>query len=137
MAGAGPGDGHCATSGTSSFQFTDDVTEDTGKLEDKLDEILSFVSNLKGKGRGGKSKGSRQERRKSVCRDVIVGRLVMLQPSVGKRMLKWNSTGPRGAKVRPKGPVKVSGRNEQGVLGVSPAGKEKATSGESEWNATW
>ena len=30
--GKGPGDGHCATSGTSSLHFADDVTEDAGKL---------------------------------------------------------------------------------------------------------
>ena len=55
--GKGPGDGHCATSGTSSLHFADDVTEDAGKLADKLEEIMSFVSNLKGKGKDGKSKG--------------------------------------------------------------------------------
>ena len=51
------GDGHCATSGTSSLHFADDVTEDAGKLADKFEEIMSFVSNLKGKGKDGKSKG--------------------------------------------------------------------------------
>ena len=44
--GNGPGDGHCATSGTSSLHFADDVTEDAGKLADKLEEIMSVVSNL-------------------------------------------------------------------------------------------
>ena len=48
-----------------------------------------------------------------MCSAGIVGRLVMWQPSVGKRMLRWNSTGPRTAIG----------------LGVSPAGKEKATCG--------
>ena len=55
--GKGPGDGHCATSGTSSLHFADDVTEDAGKLADKLEEIMSFESNVKGKAKGGKSKG--------------------------------------------------------------------------------
>ena len=56
--GKGPGDGHFATSGTSSLHFADDITEDAGKLADKLEEIMSFVSNLKGKGEDGKSKGN-------------------------------------------------------------------------------
>ena len=32
---------------------------------------------------------------KEMCSAGIVGRLVMWQPSVGKRMLRWDSTGPR------------------------------------------
>ena len=62
----GPGDGHCATSGTSSLHFADDVTEDAGKLADKLEEIMSFVSNLKGKGKDGKSKGKGKGGKKNV-----------------------------------------------------------------------
>ena len=111
--GNGPGDGHCATSGTSSLHFADDVTEDPGKLADKLEEIMSFVSNLKGKGEDGKSKGKGKGGKKEMCSAGIVGSLVMWQPSVGRRMLRWNSTGPRRARG----------------LGVSPAGKEKATFG--------
>ena len=63
------------------------------------------------------------------CSAGIVGRLVASQTSVGKRMLKWNSTRPRRAKERPQGPVNVSGKNQVRGAGVSPAGKEKATSG--------
>ena len=33
------------------------LRDDTGKSADKLQEIMSFVSNLTGKGKGGKSKG--------------------------------------------------------------------------------
>ena len=39
--GKGTGDGHCATSGTSSLHFTDEVAEDTGKMAEKLKEIMS------------------------------------------------------------------------------------------------
>ena len=64
--GKGLGDGHCATSGTSSLHFADDVTEDAGKLADKLEEIMSFVSNLKGEGKDGKSKGKGKGRKRDV-----------------------------------------------------------------------
>ena len=53
----GPRYGHCATSGTSILHFADDVTQDAGKLADRLEEIMSLVSNLKGKGKDGNSKG--------------------------------------------------------------------------------
>ena len=51
----------------------------------------------------------------------------MWQPSVGKRMPRWNSTGPGRAKERPKVAGKVNGEIRVRGLGVSPAGKEKAT----------
>ena len=78
--GKGLGDGHCATSGTTGLHFAGDVTEDTGKLADKLEEIMSFVSNPKGRGKGEKTKGEAKE----MCTADIVGSLVMLQPSVGE-----------------------------------------------------
>ena len=67
---------------------------------------------------------------KKMCSAGIVGRFVMWQPSVGKRMLRWNNTGPRRVKERPKGPAKVNGKTRVRGLGVSPAGKEKATLGD-------
>ena len=52
--GKGLGDGHCATSGTTGLHFADDVTEDTGMLTDKIEEIMSFASNHEGKVEGEK-----------------------------------------------------------------------------------
>ena len=94
---------------------TGSVVVTTTNATSPLSQITS-KTNLKGKGQGGQSNGKGNGS-------------VMLQQNVGKRMLKWNSTGPRRGKERPKGPVKVSGKNRGSGLGVSPAGKEKSTSG--------
>ena len=99
--GKGPGDGHRATGGTSSLHFADDVTEDTDKLADKLEEIMSFVSSL-GQGKGGKGKGGKRDVQCWHCGKVghvaaecwqMVAAMEQYRASKGKGKAKGSSKG--------------------------------------------
>ena len=102
--------------------------KNAGKLADKLEEIMSFVSNLRGKGKDGKSKGKVKGGKRGVCwRCGKIGHVAAecWQKDAEMELYRASEGQRKGQKV----PAKVNGKIRVRGLGVSPAGKEKATLG--------
>ena len=92
------GDGHCATSGTNAYTTLTMLQKTQASW--RRNHVVREQSERQRE--RWKIQGKRQ-RMEKMCSAVIVGKLVMLQPSVGKRMLQRSSTGPRRAKEKAKG----------------------------------
>ena len=124
--GEGPGDGHCATSGTSRLHLADDVTKKRRQVGGQTRRNHVVREQSERQRERWKIQGKRQRRKKrcvlALWEDWSCGSRVL-----AKGCRDGTVQGLEGQRKGQKVPAKVNGKIRVRGLGVSPAGKEKAT----------